>query len=32
MDSDRRIAEIARMLGGPAETALSHARTLLSIK
>jgi DNA repair protein RecN (Recombination protein N) len=32
MDADRRVAEIARMLGGPAETALGHARTLLAIK
>ncbi len=32
MDPDRRVAEIARMLGGPAETALGHARTLLAIK
>ncbi len=27
-----RIAEIARMLGGPAETAKKHARTLLGSK
>ncbi|MFM8364703.1 MAG: DNA repair protein RecN, partial [Verrucomicrobiota bacterium] len=32
MDAERRVAEIARMLGGPAETALGHARTLLAIK
>jgi DNA repair protein RecN (Recombination protein N) len=27
-----RITEIARMLGGPAETAKKHARTLLGVK
>jgi DNA repair ATPase RecN len=27
-----RINEIARMLGGPAETAKKHARTLLGVK
>jgi DNA repair protein RecN (Recombination protein N) len=32
LDSDHRITEISRMLGGPADTAIKHARTLLGIK
>lgn len=32
LDSEHRITEIARMLGGPAETAIKHARTLLGAK
>ena len=32
LDDARRVAEIARMLGGPAETAIEHARTLLGAK
>ena len=32
LDSDHRVTEISRMLGGPAETAIKHARTLLGIK
>jgi DNA repair protein RecN (Recombination protein N) len=32
MEADQRIIEIARMLGGPKNTALGHARTLIASK